>query len=79
MGFAGPVRRCAGGLQDTIRFESYTAAVAEGQRQERRRENSSACLCRGLRAARDPEGIRAQVEGAAIYGLSAAFARRDHN
>ncbi len=63
----------ARGIAGYYSFESYTAAVAEVSV-----KNGAAKIHRLIYAVDcgrpvNPEGIRAQVEGAAIYGLSAAL------
>ena len=63
----------ARGIAGYFSFESYTAAVAEVSVKNGALKIHRLVYAVDCGRAVNPEGIRAQVEGAAIYGLSAAL------
>jgi CO/xanthine dehydrogenase Mo-binding subunit len=63
----------ARGIAGYYSFESYTAAVAEVSVKDGALKIHRLVYAVDCGRAVNPEGIRAQVEGAAIYGLSAAL------
>src|SRR6266481_3948461 len=65
--------RVARGIAGYYSFESYTAAVAEVSVKDGAVKIQRLVYAVDCGRPVNPEGIRAQVEGAAIYGLSAAL------